>query len=135
MIFVLCFCWALFLPTRDQVNASSITKITSWLKLLGKNLRLVGCATVCAKSEVMLLWVMATNLLVPDYSESPCLMQVFFPGTYFLCMIKGYIFYTQDLFKQTYFARLYFTDLKLEARSFWTPSILGYILKSWSKTL
>ena len=40
--------------THDQVNASSITKITSWLKFLGKNLRLVGCATVCAKSEVML---------------------------------------------------------------------------------
>ena len=40
------------------MNASSITKITSWLKFLGKNLRLVGCATVCTKSEVML-----TNLI------------------------------------------------------------------------
>ena len=29
-------------------------KKTSWLKFLGKNLRLVGCATVCGKSEVML---------------------------------------------------------------------------------
>ena len=27
-----------FLLTHDQVNASSITKITSWLKFLGKNL-------------------------------------------------------------------------------------------------
>ena len=34
------------------MNASSITKITSWLKFLG-NLYLVGCATVCGKSEVM----------------------------------------------------------------------------------
>ena len=36
------------------MNASPITKITSWLKFLGKNLHLVGCATVCGKSEVML---------------------------------------------------------------------------------
>ena len=36
------------------MNASPITKITSWLKFLGKNLHLVGCATLCAKSEVML---------------------------------------------------------------------------------
>ena len=41
--------------THDQVNASSITKITSGLKFLGKNLHLVDCATVCGKSEVMLL--------------------------------------------------------------------------------
>ena len=39
---------------HTQVNASPITKITSWLKFLGKNLYLVGCATLCAKSEVML---------------------------------------------------------------------------------
>ena len=45
---------ALFLLHHDQVNASPITKITSWLKFYGKNLRLVCCATVCAKSEVML---------------------------------------------------------------------------------
>ena len=38
-----------------QVNASPITKITSWLKFLGKNLHLMGCASLCAKSEVMLL--------------------------------------------------------------------------------
>ena len=38
-----------------QVNASPITKITSWLKFLGKNLHLVGCANLCAKSEVMLI--------------------------------------------------------------------------------
>ena len=43
-----------FLSTHDQVNASSITKITSWLKFLGKNFHLLCCATVCAKSEVML---------------------------------------------------------------------------------
>ena len=36
------------------MNTSSITKITSWLKFLGKILHLVGCATVCGKSEVML---------------------------------------------------------------------------------
>ena len=40
---------------HTQVNASPITKITSWLKFLGKNLHLVGCATLCAKSEVMLI--------------------------------------------------------------------------------
>ena len=51
--------WALFLSTRDQVNASPITKLTSWFKFLGKNLHLVGCATVCAKSEVMLTHVHA----------------------------------------------------------------------------
>ena len=39
---------------RHQVNASPITKITSLLKFLGKNIHLVGCATLCAKSEVML---------------------------------------------------------------------------------
>jgi hypothetical protein len=42
------------LLAHDQVNSSSITKITSWFKFLGKNLHLEGCATVCAKSEVML---------------------------------------------------------------------------------
>ena len=45
------------MSTRDQVNASPITKITSWFKFLGKNLNLVRCAIVCAKSEVMLRWV------------------------------------------------------------------------------
>ena len=45
--------WALFLSPHTQVNASPITKITSWLKFFGKNLHLVGCATVCTKSEVM----------------------------------------------------------------------------------
>ena len=45
----------LFLLPHVQVNASLITKITSWLKFFGKNLHLVGCATVCGKSEVMLL--------------------------------------------------------------------------------
>ena len=43
------------MSTRDQVNASPITKITSWFKFLGKNHHLVVCATVCAKSEVMLI--------------------------------------------------------------------------------
>ena len=43
------------LGPHDQVNASPITKIiTSWFKFLGKNLHMVGFATVCAKSEVML---------------------------------------------------------------------------------
>ena len=37
------------------MNASPITKITSCLEFLGKNLHLVGCATVCGKSEVMLM--------------------------------------------------------------------------------
>ena len=37
------------------MNSSSITKITSWFKFLCKNLHLVGCATVCDKSEVMLI--------------------------------------------------------------------------------
>ena len=41
------------------MNASPIPKITSWLKFLGKNLHLVGCATLCAKSEVMLITVEA----------------------------------------------------------------------------
>ena len=36
------------------MNARPVTKITSWLKFLGKNFHLVGCATLCAKSEVML---------------------------------------------------------------------------------
>ena len=36
------------------MNASPITKITSWLEFLNKNLHLLGCATVCGKSEVML---------------------------------------------------------------------------------
>ena len=37
------------------MNARPVTKITSWLKFLGKNLHLVSCATLCAKSKVMLL--------------------------------------------------------------------------------
>ena len=40
---------------HDKVMTSLITKITSLLKFLGKNLHLVGCATLCAKSEVMLM--------------------------------------------------------------------------------
>ena len=40
---------------HTQVNASPITKITSWLKFMGKNLHLVGCATLYAKSEIMLI--------------------------------------------------------------------------------
>ena len=47
--------------TRDQVNASSITKLTSWFKFLGKNLHLMDCATVWDKSEVMLLWAIYTE--------------------------------------------------------------------------
>ena len=43
--------------THDQVNASLITRITSWLKFLGKYLHLVGCATVWGKSEVMLIHI------------------------------------------------------------------------------
>ena len=42
------------------MNASPITKITSWLEFLGKNLHLVGCATVCGKSEVMLIQMNVT---------------------------------------------------------------------------
>ena len=41
----------------DQVNASPIKKLTSWFKFLDKNPQLVSCATVCAKSEVMLIYV------------------------------------------------------------------------------
>ena len=43
-----------FLRLGPIFDASPITKITSWLEFLGKNLHLVGCATVCGKSEVML---------------------------------------------------------------------------------
>ena len=49
------FWW--FLLAHDLVNASSITKMISWLKFLGKNLHLVCCASVCAKSEVMLIFI------------------------------------------------------------------------------
>ena len=45
------------------MNASPITKITSWLEFLGKNLQLVGCATVCVKSEVMLVCIKALESL------------------------------------------------------------------------
>ena len=45
------------------MNASPITKITSWLEFLGKNLHLVGCATVCGKSEVMLLHILVHTKL------------------------------------------------------------------------
>ena len=60
--------WALFLSTRDQVNASPITKITSWFQFLGKNLHLVRCATVCGKSEVMLTF----NMLMKCFHEFRC---------------------------------------------------------------
>ena len=50
------------LAPHTQVNASPITKITSWLKFLGKNLHLVGCATLCTKSEVMLIHKQVTPL-------------------------------------------------------------------------
>ena len=39
------------------MNASQITKRFSWFNFWGKNLHLVGCATVCIKSEVILLLV------------------------------------------------------------------------------
>ena len=47
------FWWLVLI--HDEVNASSVTKITNWLKFLDKNLHLAGCATVYGKSEVMLL--------------------------------------------------------------------------------
>ena len=64
---------------HTQVNASPITKITSWLEFLGKNLHLVGCATVCGKREVMLTkglsvtskYVGALNL---PYQKNPDLL-------------------------------------------------------------
>jgi hypothetical protein len=43
------------------VNTSSITKITSWLKFLDKNLHLVGCAIACGKSVVM-LWSLKVEI-------------------------------------------------------------------------
>ena len=49
-------CFLKFLFTRDQVNASPITKITSWFKFLGKNLYLVGCVTVCNKLRSCWSW-------------------------------------------------------------------------------
>ena len=52
------------------MNASPITKITSWLKFLGKNLHLVGCATLCAKSEVMLILIDTLNILLYRVSIS-----------------------------------------------------------------
>ena len=35
----------------------TVAQATKWLKFLGKNLHLVGRATVCAKSEVMLEYI------------------------------------------------------------------------------
>ena len=52
------------LLTHDQVNASSITKIISWLKFLGKNLHLVGCATEYGKSEVMLMLLLTSMQII-----------------------------------------------------------------------
>ena len=44
----------------------------SWLKFLGKNLRLVVCATVCAKSEVMLTHTYITHAFMQgDYANAP----------------------------------------------------------------
>ena len=60
--------WALFLSTHDQVNASPITKITIWFKFLGKTLHLVGCATLCKRSEVMLLYV-GTGFLKTSFNK------------------------------------------------------------------
>ena len=51
---------SLFLSTHDQVSASPIKKIFSRVNILGKTLHLFGCATLCAKSEVILMlgeWV------------------------------------------------------------------------------
>ena len=47
--------WSSSFSEIRYLNASPITKITSWLKLLAKNLHLAGSATLCSKSEVMLL--------------------------------------------------------------------------------
>ena len=46
-------------------------RITSWLKFLGKNLHLVGCATLCAKSEVMLMATIMDSV-VDEYYISLC---------------------------------------------------------------
>ena len=57
---------------HDHVNASPITKITSWLKFLGKNLHLVGCATVCGKCEVMLVNKNAPSEIIRTHCVHIC---------------------------------------------------------------
>ena len=52
------------------MNASPITKITSWFKFLGKNLHLVDCATVWAKSKVMLTYIDMYFTYVSRYTRS-----------------------------------------------------------------
>ena len=58
------------MSTRYQVNASPITKITSWFKFLGKNLHLLDCATVWAKSKVMLTYIDMYFTYVSRYTRS-----------------------------------------------------------------
>ena len=60
---------------HTQVNASPITKLTRWLKFLGKNIHLVGSTTLCAKSEVILVVMSVTvveekcfNLLILQFN-------------------------------------------------------------------
>ena len=52
------------------MNASPITKITRWFKFLSKNLHLVGCATVCAKSEVMIKFNMNISSMTSNLEQS-----------------------------------------------------------------
>ena len=77
--------WALLLSTHNQVNPSLITKITSWFKFFGKNVYLVGCATLCAKSEVMLVILYVAWILV---SKPPTLFCFLYKSWSILCCLN-----------------------------------------------
>ena len=72
-----------FLSPHTQVKASPITKITSKLEFLGKNLHLFDCATLCAKSKVMLVIYTIWMILVivhqffPSHSNSSVMINDF----------------------------------------------------------
>ena len=69
------------------MNASPITKITSWLEFLGKNLHFVGCATVCGKSEVMLTYILKPKTVVVKNAEveDPLYIQLNYVSSALVC--------------------------------------------------
>ena len=99
------------------MNASPITKITSWLEFLGKNLHLMSCATFCAKSEVMLTYIYWRPYLHCIFVESTFLrdsLTLKLPfGGFFVCILSlvcPKLFFYNQTKDQTYTLSHMFTQ-------------------------
>ena len=75
-----------------------ITKITSWLKFMGKNLHLVGCATVCEKVKWQsgsMKWNCRGLTLIISFLNVDCVYLLFVQRTlklHLFCLTIGNTF-------------------------------------------